>query len=89
MVSMMQKPEIVRDYPLKKCAEGWVLALTRTVSKHTNQRDCSNPKRSTGKWHHTVDLSAPEGYSTNDNTDETLCSLSYISLDSSCRNAQI
>ena len=39
------------------------------------------PKGSTGKWHLIVDLSAPEGFIVNDNIDETLCSLSYISVE--------
>ena len=39
------------------------------------------PKGSTEKWHLIVDLSAPEGSSVNDNTDESLGSLSCISVD--------
>ena len=39
------------------------------------------PKGSTGKWHLIVDLSAPEDFSVSDNIDETLCSLSYISVE--------
>ena len=39
------------------------------------------PNWSTGKWCLIVDLSAPEGFSVNDNIDETLCSLSYISIE--------
>ena len=35
----------------------------------------------TRKWHLIVDLSAPEGFSVNDNIVETLCSLSYISVE--------
>ena len=38
-------------------------------------------KGSTGKWCPIIDLSASEGFSVNDNSDETLCSLSYISIE--------
>ena len=79
----MQKPEVVRDYLSKECAEGRVLGPLPPELFPSVQisRIGTIPKGSTGKWHLIVDLSAPEGFSVNDNIDETLCSLSYISVE--------
>ena len=83
MVSTMQKPEVVRDYLSKECAEGRVLGPLPPELFPSVQisRIGVIPKGSTGKWRLIDDLSAPEGFSVNDNIDETLCSLSYISVE--------
>ena len=64
VVSTMQKPEVVREYLSKECAESQLLdsLLTRTVPKCTNQQDWVIPKGSTGKWCFIVDLSVPEDF---------------------------
>ena len=83
MVSTMQKPEIIREYLSKECAEGWVLDPLPPELFPCVQisRVGVIPKGSTGKWRLILDLSAPGGFSVNDNIDETLCSLSYISIE--------
>ena len=83
MLSAMEKPEVVRDYLSKECAEGWVLGPLSPKAFPNVQISQIGviPKDSTGKWRLIVDLSAPEGSSVNDNIDESLCSLSYISVD--------
>ena len=83
MLSAMEKPEVVRDYLSKECAEGRVLVPLPPEAFPGVQisRIGVIPKRSTGKWRLIVDLSAPEGASVNDNIDENLCSLSYISVE--------
>ena len=83
MVSTMQKPEIVREYLSKECAEGRILGPLPPelfLSVQIN-RIVVIPKGSTGKWCLIVDLSTPEGFSVNDNIDETLCSLFDISIE--------
>ena len=83
MVSTMQKPEVVRVYLSKECAEGRVLGPLPPELFPSVQisRIGVIPKGSTVKWRLIVDLSAPEGFSVNNNIDETLCSLSYISVE--------
>ena len=38
------------------------------------------PKGATGKWHLIVDMSSLEGQSVNDGIQDTLCSLSYVTV---------
>ena len=73
MVSTMQKPEVVRENLFKEFAESQILGPFTTVPNCTKTAILKN---STGKWRLIVDLSAPEGFSMNDNIGETLCSLS-------------
>ena len=79
----MQKPEVVRVYLSKECAEGRVLGPLPPELFPSVQisRIGVIPKGSTVKWRLIVDLSAPKGFSVNNNIDETLCSLSYISVE--------
>ena len=62
MDSVWKKPEVVRDYLAKECAEGRVLGPL--------DPDLSSfgviPKGTTGKWRLIMDLLAPEGKSVND-----------------------
>ena len=83
MLSVMEKPEVVRDYLSKECAEGRVLGPLPPQMFPGVQisRIGVIPKGSSGKWRLIVDLSAPKGSSVNDNIDENLCSLSYISVE--------
>ena len=72
-----------KAYLSKECAEGRVLGPLPPELFPSVQisRIGVIPKGSTGKWRLIVDLSAPEGFSVNDNIDKTLCSLSYISIE--------
>ena len=83
MVSTMQKPEIVRAYLSKECEKDWILGplLPELFPSVQISRIGVILNGSTGKWCLIVDLSAPEGFSVNDNVYEMLCSLSYISVE--------
>ncbi len=77
----------MREYLLKECAEGRVIgpvepALLPMV--HTSRFGVI-PKGTSGKWRLIVDLSSPEGNSVNDGISESLCSLTYVSVDDAAR----
>ena len=83
MVSAREKPEVVREYLGKECAEGRVLGPLdpdQYPGVHVSRFGVI-PKGSTGKWRLIVDLSAPEGHSVNDGIREDWCSLSYVTVD--------
>ncbi len=87
MPSALERPEVVREYLLKECAEGRVIgpvepALLPMV--HTSRFGVI-PKGTSGKWRLIVDLSSPEGNSVNDGISESLCSLTYVSVDDAAR----
>ena len=73
MLSAMEKPEVVRDYLSKECAEGRVLGpLSQEAFPNVQiSRIGVIPKGSAGKWRLIVDLSAPEGSSVNENIGES------------------
>lgn len=82
MLSAREHPEVIRDYLAKECNEGRVLgplspALPLFI--HTSHFGVI-PEGSSGKWRLIVDMSAPEGASVNDGIDESLYTLSYVSI---------
>ena len=88
MLSAREKPEVVRDYLAKECADGRILGPldpTQFPFVHTSRFGVI-PKGSSGKWRLIVDMSAPEGASINDGISEAICSLSYISVADAIRN---
>ena len=83
MQSARDKPEIVREYLAKECSESRVKGPLDQVQfpfVHTSRFGII-PKGSTGKWWLIVDMSAPEGASINDGISESVCSLSYPTVD--------
>ena len=83
MVSAREKPEVVREYLCRECAEGRVLGPLdpdQYPRVHVSRFGVI-PKGSTGKWRLVMDLSAPEGHSVNDGIRNDWCSLSYLTVD--------
>ena len=83
MQSALQRPEVIREYLARQCAEGRVLSpldQSQLSMVHTSRFGVI-PKGSTGKWRLILDLSSPEGHSLNDGIQESLCSLWYVSVD--------
>ncbi len=83
MQSALQRPEVIREYLARECAEGRVLGpldQSQFSMVHTSRFGVI-PKGSTGKWRLILDLSSPQGHSVNDGIQESLCSLSYVSVD--------
>jgi hypothetical protein len=88
MLSAREHPEVIREYLAKECSEGRVLGpldLGTPLAIHTSRFGVI-PKGSSGKWRLIVDMSAPEGASTNDGIDESLCALSYVSIEDAIRD---
>ena len=83
MASASERPQLIRDYLAKECAEGRIMGpFERSALPQVQVSKFGIiPKSTPGKWRLIVDLSSPEGYSVNDGIDERLCSLSYISID--------
>ena len=63
ILSAVQKPEVVREYLVKECAEGRVMGPLEPTQFPMVQisRFGVIPKGSSGKWRLIVDLSSPEG----------------------------
>lgn len=88
MLSARERPEVVRDYLAKECAEGRILGPldpTQFPFVHTSRFGVI-PKSSSGKWRLIVDMSAPEGASINDGIGESICSLTYVSVADAVHN---
>ena len=83
MQSALQRPEVIGEYLARECAEGRVIGpLDRAQFPMVHTRRFGViPKGSTGKWCLILDLSSPEGHRVNDGIQESLCSLSYMSVD--------
>lgn len=78
-------PEVVDDYLAEELKLNRIIRLSAEESTGARVH-CSPigiiPKRNKpGKWRLIVDLSSPEGASTNDGVDKEACSLSYTSVD--------
>ena len=83
MSSAREKPEVIREYLAKECSEGRVLGLldpSYFPFVHTSRFGVI-PKGTSGKWRLIVNMSAPQGASINDLVSESVCSLSYVSVD--------
>ncbi len=83
MVSAEGRRLVISQYLAKECAEGRVLG---PLDEHLfPQIQVSRlgvvPKHTPGQWRLIVDLSSPEGASVNDGFSRSLCSLSYVSVD--------
>ena len=83
MQSARDKPEIVREYLAKECSESRVKGPLDQVQfpfVHTSHLGVI-PKGSTGKWRLIVDMSAPQPVSMTALYSESVCSLSYPTVD--------
>ncbi len=83
MVSAEGGRLVISQYLAKECTEGRVLG---PLDEHLlPQIQVSRlgvvPKHTLGQWRLIVDLSSPEGASVNDGISRSLCSLSYVSVD--------
>lgn len=82
MLSAREHPDVIRDYLAKECSEGRMLDTldpSLLLFIHTSRFGVI-PKGSSGRWRVIVDMSAPEGAGVNDGIDESLCTLSYVSI---------
>ena len=74
---------MIRDYLAKECSAGRVLGPLDPLTLpqvHVNRFGVI-PKGDSGKWHLIMDMSSPEGHSMNDGIQDSLCFLSYVSVD--------
>lgn len=83
MASTREHPQVVSEYLAGECAEGRILGPFPQMGLPHLQvnRFGVIPKSTPGKWRLILDLSFPEGHSVNDGIAESVCSLSYISVD--------
>ena len=87
MGSALERPDRVRDYLAKECAEGRVLGPFPLQAFPGVQvsRFGVIPKGKSGKWRLIVDLSSPEGVSVDDGINPDLCSLTHVRVDDAAR----
>ena len=78
-------PEVVDQYLSEELRLNRIVKLTKEEAAragvHCSPIGIIPKKNRPGKWRLIVDLSAPEGASTNDGVDKEACSLSYTSVD--------
>ena len=89
MLSAAEHPEVVRSYLAKECSEGRVLGPFDPASfpqVHTSKFGVI-PKGSSGEWRLIIDLSHPEGGSTNDGISEARSALSYVTIQDAAKAA--
>ena len=88
--SVGEHPQVVNEYLAKECSEGRVLGPLDPglfPQVHVSKFGVI-PKGLTGKWRLIVDMSHPEGASTNDGISESLSSLTYVGIDDATRAIQ-
>ncbi len=87
MQSAKAGQSIVREYLAKECAEGRILGpfIEHSLPQLQVSRLEVVPKHTLGQWRLIVDLSSPEGHSVNDGISKSLCSLSYVSVDTAAK----
>ena len=83
LLSASQNPEVVARYIQEEVSLGRVIGpLEPELAARVHISPFGViPKGHTGKWRLIVDLSSPPGSSVNDGIDPTVCSLTYISVD--------
>ena len=83
LLSASRNPEVVARYIQEEVSLGRVIGpLEPELAARVHISPFGViPKGHTGKWRLIVDLSSPPGSSVNDGIDPTVCSLTYISMD--------
>ena len=83
MKSAMDNPQVVTQYLESECRAGRVvgpLSIEEFPFVHISRFGVI-PKSTPGKWRLIVDMSSPEGGSINNGIQETVCSLSYATVE--------
>ena len=87
MKSAMDNPQVVTQYLESECRAGRVVGLLSIEEfpfMHISRFGVI-PKSTPGKWRLIVDMSSPEGGGINDGIQETMCSLSYATVEDTTR----
>ena len=81
----VKHPQVIDDYTAADKSQGRVGVVPKgsPIAKVCHVSPCGViPKKAKpGKWRLIVDLSTPNGHSTNDGIEKDMCSLSYLSVD--------
>jgi len=80
--STSEHPQVLSEYLAAECSRGRVVGPVNLVEFpqiHISRFEVI-PKSTEGQWRLIVDLSSPEGASVNAGVSESLCSLSYVSV---------
>lgn len=83
MKSALDNPQVITQYLELECNSGRVvgpLSIAEFPFVHINRFGVI-PKSTPGKWRLIVDMSSPEGGSVNDGIQESMCSLSYATVE--------
>ena len=77
----------INEYMAQECAEGRILGPfdEQSLPQLQVSRLGVVPKDTPGQWHLIVDLSSPAGHSVNDGISKSLCSLTYVSVDTAVK----
>ena len=89
--SAMDNPQVIAQYVESECRAGRVvgpLSMEEFPFVHISRFGVI-PKSAPGKWRLIVDMSSPEGGSVNDGIQETMCSLSYATVDDATQGYSI
>ena len=83
MQSAREGRAVINEYLAQECAEGRTLGSfdKQSLPQLQVSRLGVVPKHTPGLWHLIVDLSSPDGHSVNDGISRSLCSLTYVSVD--------
>ena len=77
----------INEYLAQECAEGRILGPfdEQSLPQLQVSRLGVVPKHTPGQWRLIVDLSSPAGHSVNDGISRSLCSLTYVSVDTAVK----
>ena len=87
MQSAREGRTAINEYLAQECAEGRILGPfdEHSLPQLQVSRLGVVPKHTPGLWRLIVDLSSPDGHSVNDGISRSLCSLTYVSVDTAVK----